>query len=105
MGGRTSCELEGGFQPFGESPRVEDESDPQFTDINFAEESTQDVPNKKNWVSNQSRKRGMVSPNLSPIFLRRRKCDDEEIFMEDENKTDVSEKVSTTLYEKKNEFK
>ncbi|KAM7541029.1 hypothetical protein Aperf_G00000024296 [Anoplocephala perfoliata] len=78
--GRTSCELE--------SNPMENVSDPPFTDINFAEESTRDVPNKENLDAGQSRKRGMVSPNLSPILVRRRRYDDEAIFMEDGNETD-----------------
>lgn len=62
------------------------------------DESTRDGPNnKENLEANQSssRKRLMESPNLSPIFARRRRYD-----FDDNSDLPMDEGIRTRLYER-----
>ncbi|KAM3175432.1 hypothetical protein ACTXT7_008540 [Hymenolepis weldensis] len=101
VGGRTSYEAERSFQRFSDSFHLEEEdSGAPFGEVVCFDddESTRDVPNnKENLEANQSssRKRLMESPNLSPIFARRRKYD-----FDDKSDAPMDEGIRTRLFER-----
>nr|CUU00322.1 hypothetical transcript [Hymenolepis microstoma] len=101
VGGRTSYEAERSYQRFSDSFHFDEEDSgaPFGQVVCFNdEESTRDTPNKENLeTANQSlsRKRLMASPNLSPIFARRRKCD-----FDDSSDVPMDEGIRARLFDK-----
>ncbi|VDN99529.1 unnamed protein product [Rodentolepis nana] len=101
VGGRTSYEAERSYRRFSGAFNFEEEDSgaPFGQVVCFDdEESTRDSPNNKENSEaadqSSSRKRHMESPNLSPIFARRRKCD-----FDDTNDVPMDKKLQTRLFD------